>query len=137
VDKSRYSIVITINKKDMAVKKATKKVVKKSAAKKPAVKKAVKKPATKKAVSMAKVSGFKHKRVILEAVGTESLPDMVLVSAGPSWAKPIVGKRYVDTTRAISAIEALDAEKVIAKGAKSILKEMDAAGIVPMDVENI
>jgi hypothetical protein len=48
-----------------------------------------------------------------------------------------VGKRYVDTTRAISAIEALDAEKVIAKGAKSILKEMDAAGIVPLDVENI
>jgi hypothetical protein len=96
-----------------------------------------KKPATKKAVSMVKVSGFKHKRVILEAVGTESLPDMVLVSAGPSWAKPIVGKRYVDTVRAISAIEALDAEKVIAKGAKSILKEMDAAGIVPLDVENI
>ena len=116
---------------------ATKKVVKKSAPKK-AVKKAVaKEPATKKAVSMAKVSGFKHKRVILEAVGTESLPDMVLVSAGPSWAKPIVGKRYVDTVRAISAIEALDAEKVIAKGAKSILKEMDAAGIVPLDVESI
>ena len=116
---------------------ATKKVVKKSAPKK-AVKKAVaKKPATKKAVSMAKVSGLKHKRVILEAVGTESLPDMVLVSAGPSWAKPIVGKRYVDTVRAISAIEALDAEKVIAKGAKSILKEMDAAGIVPLDVESI
>ena len=121
----------------MATKKATKKVVKKSAAKKPATKKAVKKPSTKKAVSMAKVSGFKHKRVILEAVGTESLPDMVLVSAGPSWAKAIVGKRYVDTTRAISAIEALDAEKVIAKGAKSILKEMGAAGIVPLDVENI
>ena len=116
---------------------ATKKVVKKSAPKK-AVKKAVaKKPATKKAVSMAKVSGFKHKRVILEAVGTESLPDMVLVSAGPTWAKAIVGKRYVNTTRAISAIEALDAEKVIAKGAKSILKEMDAAGITPMDVENM
>ena len=115
---------------------ATKKVVKKSAPKK-AVKKAVKKPATKKAVSMAKVSGFKHKRVILEAVGTESFPDMVLVSSGPSWVKPIVGKRYVDTTRAISAIEALDAEKVIAKGAKSILKEMDAAGIVPLDVESI
>ena len=115
---------------------ATKKVVKKSAPKK-AVKKAVKKPATKKAVSMAKVSGFKHKRVILEAVGTESFPDMVLVSSGPSWVKPIVGKRYVDTVRAISAIEALDAEKVIAKGAKSILKEMDAAGIVPLDVESI
>ncbi len=102
-----------------------------------ATKKATKKKVTKKAVSIAKVNAFKHKRVILEPIGSESFPDMVFVSAGPAWAKAIVGKRYVDTTRAISAIEALDAEKVIAKGAKSILKEMDAAGIVPLDVENI
>jgi len=48
-----------------------------------------------------------------------------------------VGKRYANATYAISAIEALDSEKVIAKGAKSILKEMDAAGIVPLDVHSI
>ena len=100
-------------------------------------KKATKKPATKKATAIAKVKAFKHKRVVLEPIGTESLPDMVFVSAGPAWASDIVGKRYANITYAINAIEALDSEKVIAKGAKSILKEMDAAGIVPLDVENI
>ena len=98
---------------------------------------ATKKKVTKKAKAIAKVKAFKHKRVTLEPIGTESLPDMVFVASAPAWAKSIVGKRYANTTYAINAIEALDSEKVIAKGAKSILKEMDAAGIVPLDVENI
>jgi hypothetical protein len=73
----------------------------------------------------------------MESVGTESLPDMVFISAAPAWAKSIVGKRYVNMDRAKAVIEALDAEKLISKGEKSILKEMDANGIVPLDVENI
>jgi hypothetical protein len=92
------------------------------------------KKVTKKAVAM---NIIKHKRVVLEQVGTESLPDMVFISSAPAWAKAIVGKRYVNVDRAKAIIEALDAEKLINKGAKSVLKEMDAAGIVPLDVENI
>ena len=98
----------------------SKKVTKKSV--KPA-----KKAASKKAVAM---NIIKHKRVVLEQVGTESLPDMVFISSAPAWAKAIVGKRYVNVDRAKAIIEALDAEKLINKGAKSVLKEMDAAGIV-------
>jgi roadblock/LC7 domain-containing protein len=105
----------------------SKKVTKKSV--KPA-----KKAVSKKAVAM---NIIKHKRVVLEQVGTESLPEMVFVSAAPAWAKAIVGKRYVNVDRAKAIIEALDAEKLINKGAKSVLKEMDAAGIVPLDVESI
>jgi hypothetical protein len=105
----------------------SKKVIKKAV--KPA-----KKVASKKAVAM---NVIKHKRVVLESVGTESLPDMVFISAAPAWAKAIVGKRYVSLDRAKAIIEALDAEKLISKGAKSILKEMDAAGITPLDVDNI
>lgn len=92
---------------------------------------------TPKAKKMAIVNSFKHKRVVMESVGTESLPDMVFISAAPAWAKSIVGKRYVNIDRAKAVIEALDAEKLISKGEKSILKEMDANGIVPLDVENI
>jgi hypothetical protein len=105
----------------------SKKVTKKSV--KPA-----KKAASKKATAM---NVIKHKRVVLELVGTESLPEMVFVSSAPAWAKSIVGKRYVNEDRAKAVIEALDAEKLINKGAKSILKEMDAAGIVPLDIESI
>jgi roadblock/LC7 domain-containing protein len=105
----------------------SKKVTKKSV--KPA-----KKAASKKAVAM---NIIKHKRVVLELVGTESLPEMVFVSAAPAWAKAIVGKRYVSLDRAKATIEALDAEKLISKGAKNLLKEMDAAGITPLDVDTI
>lgn len=122
----------------MATKKATtkktavKKTTKKST--KPAVKKtASKKPATKKAKAIAKVKAFKHKRVTIEPIGTESLPGMVLVSGGPSWVSSIVGKRYVSIERAIAVIEALDSEKTIAKGAKAVTKELLAAGVTPMD----
>ena len=107
----------------MRIKKVTKKSVK------PA-----KKAASKKVIAMDVI---KHKRVVLESVGTESLPDMVFVSAAPAWAKAIVGKRYVSLDKAKAIIEALDAEKLISKGAKNLLKEMDAAGITPLDVDNI
>jgi hypothetical protein len=96
--------------------------------------KPAKKAASKKAVAM---NIIKHKRVVLEEVGTEALPEMVFVSAAPAWAKSLVGKRYVSLDRAKAIIEALDAEKLISKGAKNLLKEMDAAGIVPLDVESI
>ena len=104
-----------------------KKVTKKSI--KPA-----KKAASKKVVAM---NIIKHKRVVLQSVGTESLPDMVFVSAAPAWAKAIVGKRYVSLDRAKTIIETLDAEKLISKGAKNLLKEMDAAGLVPLDMDSI
>jgi len=96
--------------------------------------KPAKKVASKKATAM---NVIKHKRVVMELVGTESLPEMVFGSSAPAWAKSIVGKRYVNEDRAKAVIEALDAEKLINRGAKSILKEMDAAGIVPLDIESI
>jgi hypothetical protein len=96
--------------------------------------KPAKKAVSKKVIAM---NIIKHKRVVLESVGTESLPDMVFVSAAPAWAKTIVGKRYVSLDKAKAIIEALDAEKLISKGAKSVLKEMDAAGITPLDVDSI
>lgn len=104
-----------------------KKITKKSV--KPA-----KKVASKKVIAM---NVIKHKRVVMELVGNESIPEMVFISAAPAWAKSIVGKRYINEDRAKAVIEALDAEKLISKGAKSVLKEMDAAGIVPLNVEDI
>jgi hypothetical protein len=103
---------------------ATKKVTKRKSAK----------VVTKKAKAIAKVKAFKHKRVVMEPVGTESLPDMVFIASAPAWAKDIVGKRYVNADRAIAIIEALDTEKAIAKGAKAVKKEMVAAGVTPLEV---
>jgi hypothetical protein len=126
---------------------ATKKVTTKSATKKAAtksktvktvskkVKTAVKK--SKKATAIAKVKALKHKRVLMEPVGTESLPDMVRIVSGPSWVSELVGRRYVSIDYAITQIEALDAEKVIAKGAKSVANDMVAAGVTPLETAEI
>ena len=114
---------------------ATKKKVTKKAVK-PTAKKAVKK-VSKKAEAIAKVKANKYKRVVLEPIGNETFPEMVFVAAGPSWASSIVGKRYVNEGRAIAIIEALDAEKSIAKGAKAVTKELLAAGVTPLDTTDI
>ena len=113
--------------KKTATKKAvTKKVVKKAVAKKPAVKRAPK------TVDPNKYGKF----VILDAF-TEKYPEMVIIDKAPAAYSKLVGKKYVSRERFITFIEGEKAEVVIDKGAKSVLKEMDAAGIIPLDVESI
>jgi hypothetical protein len=122
----------------MAVKKATKKVVSKSAKGKgkPAPKKAVaKKPAVKRAPK--EVDPNKYGKFYIEDAFTEKYPEMVVISKAPAAYSKLVGKKYVSRERFILFIEGEKAEALIDKGAKSLLKEFDAAGIVPLDVESI
>lgn len=105
--------------------KVTKKAVP-AAKKKPAVKRAPK------AVDPNKYGRF----TILDAF-TEKYPEMVIIDAAPAAYSKLVGKKYVSRERFITFIESEKAEVAIDKGAKSVLKEMDAAGIIPLDVESI
>ena len=109
----------------VAKAKVTKKAVP-AAKKKPAVKRAPK------AVDPNKYGRF----TILDAF-TEKYPEMVIIDAAPAAYSKLVGKKYVSRERFITFIESEKAEVAIDKGAKSVLKEMDAAGIIPLDVENI
>jgi hypothetical protein len=118
--------VSTAKGKGKVVKKTTKPVTKKAVAKKPAVKRAPKQ------VDPNKYGKF----VILDAF-TEKYPEMVIIDKAPAAYSKLVGKKYVSRERFITFIESEKAEAAIDKGAKSVLKEMDAAGIVPLDVENI
>ena len=112
--------------KGKVVKKTAKPVTKKAVAKKPAVKRAPK------AVDPNKYGRF----TILDAF-TEKYPEMVIIDAAPAAYSKLVGKKYVSRERFITFIEGEKAYVSIDKGAKSVLKEMDAAGIVPLNVENI
>jgi hypothetical protein len=109
----------------VAKAKVTKKAVP-AAKKKPAVKRAPK------AVDPNKYGRF----TILDAF-TEKYPEMVIIDAAPAAYSKLVGKKYVSRERFITFIESEKAEVAIDKGAKSVLKEMDAAGIIPLDVESI
>jgi hypothetical protein len=101
-------------------------VTKKAVTKKPAVKRDPKE------VDPNKYGKF----TILDAF-TEKYPEMVIIDKAPAAYSKLVGKKYVSRERFITFIESEKAEVAIDKGAKSVLKEMDAAGIVPLDVENI
>jgi hypothetical protein len=101
-------------------------VTKKAVAKKPAVKRAPK-----------EVDPNKYGRFVILDAFTEKYPEMVVIDKAPAAYSNLVGKKYVSRERFITFIESEKAEASIDKGAKSVLKEMDAAGIVPLDVESI
>ena len=115
------------------------KVVSKSAKGKGKVvkKTATKKPAVRKARAPKEVDPNKYGKFIIEDAFTEKYPEMVQITKAPAAYSKLVGKKYVSRERFITFIESEKAEASIDKGAKSVLKEMDAAGIIPLDVENI
>ena len=76
------------------------------------------------------------KFIILDAFN-EKYPEMVIIDTAPAAYSKLVGKKYVSRERFITFIEGEKAYVSIDKGAKSVLKEMDAAGIVPLNTESI
>ena len=116
--------------KKSAPKKAAKKVVKKAAVKKPATKKAVKKAVVKKA---REIDPFKYGKFYIVDAGSEKYPTMVEVTKAPKSFEDIIGKKYVSRERCIATLDVYVAEGTIAKGEKTVIKELDAAGITPME----
>ena len=122
---------------------ATKKVVKKSATKKTAKsvkpakatgRKAVaKKPAVKKTKTPKVVDTNKHGKFYIEDAATEKYPEMVIVTKAPKTFEDIIGKKYINREKCIATLDVYVAEGTIAKGEKSIIKELDANGIVPLE----
>ena len=115
-------------------KPAKAKVVKKTA--KPVTKKAVaKKPAVKRAPKI--VDPNKYGKFVIVDTPVDKYPTMVTITTAPAAYSSLVGKKYVSRERFIAFIEGEKAYVSIDKGAKNLLKEMDAVGIVPLDAENI
>jgi len=109
-------------------KKAVPAAKKKPVAKTPTVRKV----RTPKIVDPNKYGKF----TILDAFN-EKYPEMVIIDTTPAAYSKLVGKKWVSRERFITFIEGEKAYVSIDKGAKNLLKEMDAVGIVPLDAENI
>jgi hypothetical protein len=109
--------------KKTATKKAvTKKVVKKAVAKKPAVKRA---PKT--------VDPNKYGKFVIVDTPNDKYPTMVTITVAPKMYDELVGKKYVSRERFIAFIEGEKAYVSIDKGAKSVAKELDSIGLLPME----
>jgi len=115
---------VTVSKAviDKRIAKANKPVTKKAVAKKPVVKRAPK------IVDPNKYGKF----VILDAF-TEKYPEMVIIDKAPAAYSKLVGKKYVSRERFITFIESEKAYVSIDKGAKSVAKELDSVGLLPME----
>ena len=119
--------------KKAAVKKAVKKVTKKAVAKKPAVKKAkvVTDPyAFKNPSKTNPYPYFRYGNVSISDVSNEKYPELVMITAGPAKYADLMGKKYINKDFAMKAINAEQAETLIGKGAKSVVKELISIGIM-------
>jgi hypothetical protein len=133
--------VATKTTKKVSTAKGTGKVAKAKVTKKavPASKKkpVTKTPTVRKARAPKEVDPNKYGKFTILDAFTEKYPEMVIIDKAPAAYSKLVGKKYVSRERFITFIESEKAEVAIDKGAKSVLKEMDAAGIIPLDVESI
>ena len=119
-----------VKKKAVVKKSAPKKAAKKVVSKKPATKKAVKKAVVKKA---REVDPNKYGKFYIVDAANEKYPFMVEVTSAPKSFEDIIGKKYVSRERCIATLDVYIAEGTIAKGEKTVIKELDAAGITPME----
>ena len=109
-------------------KPATKaKVVKKTATKKAVVKK----PAVKRAPKI--VDPNKYGKFVIVDTPVDKYPTMVTITTAPAAYSSLVGKKYVSRERFIAFIEGEKAYVSIDKGAKSVAKELDSIGLLPME----
>jgi len=118
-------------------KPAKAKVVKKGA--KVTVSKAViakkiakaKKPVVKRAPKT--VDPNKYGKFVIVDIPNDKYPDMVTITVAPKMYDELVGKKYVSRERFIAFIEGEKAYVSIDKGAKSVAKELDSIGLLPME----
>ena len=137
--KGKPAIAKVVTKKGAKVT-VSKAVIDKRIAKanKPAVKKVVAKTPTVRKVRTPKiVDPNKYGKFIILDAFNEKYPEMVIIDTAPAAYSKLVGKKWVSRERFITFIEGEKAYVSIDKGAKSVLKEMDAAGIVPLNTEII
>ena len=96
------------------------------------------KPATiRKARAPKEVDPNKYGKFVILDAFNEKYPEMVIIDKAPAAYSKLVGKKWVSRDRFITFIEGEKAYVSIDKGAKNLLKEMDAVCIVPLDVESI
>jgi hypothetical protein len=103
--------------------------------KKPLKKAVAKKPAVKRAPKM--VDPNKYGKFVIEDCPNDKYPTMVTITTAPAAYSSLIGKKYVSRERFIAFIEGEKAYVSIDKGAKSVAKELDSIGLLPMEPADI
>ena len=115
--------------KAKVVKKGAKVTVSKAVIAKKIAK--AKKPVVKRAPKT--VDPNKYGKFVIVDTPNDKYPDMVTITVAPKMYDELVGKKYVSRERFIAFIEGEKAYVSIDKGAKSVAKELDSIGLLPME----
>ena len=115
--------------KAKVVKKGAKVIVSKAVIAKKIAK--AKKPVVKRAPKT--VDPNKYGKFVIVDTPNDKYPDMVTITVAPKMYDELVGKKYVSRERFIAFIEGEKAYVSIDKGAKSVAKELDSIGLLPME----
>ena len=115
--------------KAKVVKKGAKVTVSKAVIAKKIAK--AKKPVVKRAPKM--VDPNKYGKFVIVDTPVDKYPTMVTITTAPAAYSSLVGKKYVSRERFIAFIEGEKAYVSIDKGAKSVAKELDSIGLLPME----
>jgi hypothetical protein len=99
--------------------------------KKPLKKAVAKKPVVKRAPKI--VDPNKYGKFVIVDTPVDKYPTMVTITTAPAAYSKLVGKKYVSRERFIAFIEGEKAYVSIDKGAKSVAKELDSIGLLPME----
>ena len=116
-------------KAKVVTKKGAKVIVSKAVIAKKIAK--AKKPAVKRAPKT--VDPNKYGKFVIVDTPNDKYPDMVTITVAPKMYDELVGKKYVSRERFIAFIEGEKAYVSIDKGAKSVAKELDSIGLLPME----
>jgi hypothetical protein len=108
--------------KPAKAKVVTKKVTKKAVAKKPVVKRA---PKT--------VDPNKYGKFVIMDTPTDKFPELVTITVAPKMYDDFIGRKYITRAKCITTIESVRTGDSIDKGAKSVIKELDSIGLLPME----
>ena len=90
-----------------------------------------KKPVVKRAPKM--VDPNKYGKFVIVDTPTDKYPEMVIITVAPKMYDDFIGRKYVNRDRCITTIESVRTGDSIDKGAKSVVKELDSIGLVPME----
>jgi hypothetical protein len=71
---------------------------------------------------------FRYQMFSVCKVENEKYPDMVEISRGPKWGKEIIGKRYLDESYAVKAIDLFKGNHLIDKSKVKVLKTLENEG---------
>ena len=119
-------------KAKVVTKKGAKVIVSKAVIAKKIAK--AKKPVVKRAPKT--VDPNKYGKFVIMDTPNDKYPDMVTITVAPKMYDELVGKKYVSRERFIAFIEGEKAYVSIDKGAKSVAKELDSIGLLPMESIN-